>query len=83
MAICALTHIQVQLHFAGIQKKLGRYTRKIQKRYDTNKNNVHFIMAPFLVYINRFLLFSNFRILKSGHQQKNFQSLNQIFGMVS
>ena len=46
-------------------------SRKIQKQYDTNKNHLSFIMVPFLVYINHFLLF--FLISVSWKVVKNFK----------
>ena len=71
MAVCQFVHLGTRMYvymLLAFKKLCVDISRKMQRQYDTNKNQVNFIMVPFLVYINQFLFF-NFT-MKSSHQQK-------------
>ena len=60
MAVWQFVHLGTHMYgymLLAFKKFCVDISRKIQKQYDTNKNHVNFIMVPFLVYINQFLLF--------------------------
>ena len=60
MAVWEFVHLGTRMYvymLLAFKKIFVDISRKIQKQYDTNKNHVTFIMVPFLVYINQFLLF--------------------------